>query len=212
MIWLEVLVEGASDSPTVKEVLERKFQLVEGEHFRIHAHKGKGRLPANPLSRPDLKHQGLLDRLPATLRGFGKSLPKNAVVLVVVDADDQPGDILLDQLNEMLSALPLKPKVMFRLAIEETESWFIADVDAVHKAFPGKVNKNVLKNISPDAVVGAWEKLAVALGFNPKMVAGPTKFEWAKRIAPHLNLDNPNSPSFRKLIEGIALLVEPETP
>ena len=212
MIWLEVLVEGASDSPTVKEVLERKFQLVEGEHFRIHAHKGKGKLPANPLSRPDLKHQGLLDRLPATLRGFGRSLPKNAVVLVVVDADDQPYEVLLSQLNEMLSALPLKPKVMFRLAIEETESWFIADVDAVQKAFPGKVNKKILKHIPPDAVIGAWEKLAAVLGFNPKMVAGPTKFEWAKRIAPHLNLDNPNSPSFRKLIEGIAFLVEHETP
>ena len=212
MIWLEVLVEGASDSPTVKEVLERKFQLVEGEHFRIHAHKGKGKLPVNPLSRPDLKHQGLLDRLPATLRGFGKSLPKNAVVLVVVDADDQPCEILLGQLNEMLAALPVKPTVMFRLAIEETESWLIADVEAVQKAFPGKLNKNVLKHIPPDSVIGAWEKLAVALGFNPKMVAGPTKFEWAKRIAPHLNLDNPNSPSFRKLIEGIACLVEPETP
>ncbi len=212
MIWLEVLVEGASDSPTVKEVLERKFNLVEGEHFRIHAHKGKGRLPVNPLSRPDLKHQGLLDRLPATLKGFGKSLPKDAVVLVVVDADDQPFDSLLAQLDEMLAALPIKPNVMFRLAIEETESWFIADLEAVHKAFPGKLKKNVLKNIPPDAVIGAWEKLAVALGFDPKMVAGPTKFEWAKRIAPHLNLENPNSPSFRKLIEGIAILVDSETP
>jgi Domain of unknown function (DUF4276) len=197
MIWIEVLVEGASDSPTVKEVLERKFQLIEGKHFRIHPHKGKGKLPANPLSKPDLKHQGLLDQLPAKLRGFGKSLSADSVVLVVVDVDKQPCKDLL----------PVKPNVLFRLAIEETESWFIADINAIQKAYPGRLKKNILKNIQPDQVIGAWEKLALALGLDPKMVAGATKFEWAKKIAPHLDLDNPNSPSFRKLIEGISNLV-----
>ena len=111
MTWLEVLVEGASDAPTVKEVLVRKFQLVDGEHFRIHPHKGKGTLPANPLSRPD-------------------------------------------------------------------------------------------------AIIGASEKLAEALGINPKLVAGPTKFQWAMKIAPHLNLDSPKSPSFQNLIDGIAGVLE----
>lgn len=212
MIWLKVLVEGASDSPTVKEVLERKFSLVEGKNFRIHAHKGKGKLPANPLSKPDFKHQGLLDQLPAKLRGFGKSLPNYAVVLVVIDVDDQPALALLDELNDMLAVIPVKPRVLFGLAIEETESWFIADIEALQKAYPGRLNKNVLRNIQPDSIVGAWEKLAVALGINPKMVAGSTKYEWATKISPHLNLDNPNSPSFRELIEGIAGLVETEIP
>ncbi len=212
MIWLEVLVEGASDSPTVKEVLERKFQLVEGEHFRIHHHKGKGRLPANPLGRPELKHQGLLDQLPAKLRGFGRSLPAEAFVLVVVDADTQPCQELLAELNNMLAALPYKPNVLFRLAIEETESWFIADIEALQKAYPGQVKKNVLKNIQLDAIVGASERLAEALGLNVKMVAGPTKFQWAKKIAPHLDLDNPRSPSFKKLIEGIAGVIALEKP
>ncbi|RYX92801.1 MAG: DUF4276 family protein [Comamonadaceae bacterium] len=204
MNWIEVLVEGASDAPTVKEVLERKFNLVEGRHFRIHPHKGKGSLPLNPLSRPELKHQGLLDQLPAKLRGFGKSLPEDAMVLVVIDTDDQPCKELLAGLKRMLDALPVKPTVMFRLAVEETESWFIADIDAIQKAYPGQLKKkNVLKNIKPDAIVGASEKLAEALGFNLKIVAGPTKFQWATRIAPHLNLDNPASPSFKKLIDGI---------
>lgn len=212
MIWLEVLVEGASDSPTVKEVLERKFQLVEGEHFRIHPHRGKGKLPANPLGRPELKHQGLLDQLPAKLRGFGRSLPVYAVVLVVIDSDTQPCQELLAELNGMLAVLPCKPNVLFRLAIEETESWFIADVEALQKAYPGQVKKNVLKNIQLDSVIGASEKLAEALGLNVKTVAGPTKFHWAKKIAPHLDLDNPRSPSFKKLIEGIARIVEAELP
>ena len=208
MTWLEVLVEGASDAPTVKEVLVRKFQLVDGEHFRIHPHKGKGTLPANPLSRPDPKHQGLLDQLPAKLRGFGKSLPANATVLVVIDVDNQPYKELMDALNCMLAAIPIKPNVLFRLAIEETESWFIADIEALQKAYPGKVRRNVLINIQPDAIIGASEKLAEALGINPKLVAGPTKFQWAMKIAPHLNLDSPKSPSFQNLIDGIAGVLE----
>lgn len=212
MTWLEVLVEGASDSPTIKEVLERKFNLVEGEHFRIHPHKGKGKLPINPLSKPDLKHQGLLDQLPAKLRGFGRSLPHNAVVLVIVDVDQQPCRELLAELNNMLATLPIKPKVLFRLAIEETESWFIADVNALQQAYPGQINKNILKNIQHDAIIGASEKLAEALGINKKMIAGPTKFQWAKKIAPHLDLDNPKSPSFKKLIQGISGILGHKNP
>lgn len=203
MTWLEVLVEGASDLPTVKEVLERKFHLVDGRHFRIHPHKGKGKLPKNPLSKPDIKHQGLLDQLPAKLRGFGKSLPQEALVLVLVDLDKQSAQGLLRDLEVMLAALPVKPKVMFRLAIEETESWFIADLKALQMTFPGQVKKHVLKNIKPDAIVGAAQKLAEALGLNPLMISGPTKFHWAKKIAPHLDLDNPASPSFRSLIDSI---------
>jgi Domain of unknown function (DUF4276) len=208
MIWLEVLVEGASDTPTIKEVLERKFQLIDGTHFRIHPHKGKGKLPANPLARPDLKHQGLLDQLPAKLRGFGKSLGENSVVLVVVDVDKQPSDQLLSELNAMLIALPVKPRVLFRLAVEETESWFIADINALKLAYPSVLSKKFLNGIAPDQIIGAWEKLAQALRINPKMVSGSTKVEWAKKIAPHLDLENPNSPSFRYLINGIAEVVE----
>lgn len=208
MIWLEVLLEGVSDVPAVKEVLERKFALRDGEHFRIHPHKGKGKLPENFLSKPDPKHQGLLDQLPAKLRGFGKSLPDYAVVLVVIDVDKEPCRDVLKQLNSMLDALVCKPKVLFRLAIEETESWFLADAEALKKAYPGQVKTKVLKDIDPDAVIGAWETLARALGLDPKQTSPATKSEWAKKIAPHLDLENPRSPSFKKLIQGVGRLVE----
>jgi Domain of unknown function (DUF4276) len=208
MIWLEVLVEGASDSPVIKEVLVRKFQLEEGTHFRIHPHKGKGKLPKNLLSKPDLKHQGLLDQLPAKLRGFGKALSADDWVLVVIDSDDQPPISLLNELSSMLSSLPSKPNVMFGLATEETESWFIADINALKKAYPNKVDTGSLKNIQPDAIVGAWEKLARALGVDINMVSGKTKFDWATNIAPHLNLDSPMSPSFKILIENISSIVD----
>ena len=207
MIRLEVLVEGASDAPAIKEVLQRKFGLVEDVHFRIHPHRGKGKLPANPLSKPDLKHRGLLDQLPAKLIGYGKSL-QEGFVLVVVDADDNSPKQIVADLERMLSKLPTKPNVLFCLAIEETESWFIADIEALARAYPKGLKKQLLKNIEPDAIVGAWEKLALALGLDPKKVSGLTKYEWATRISPHLNLDAPKSPSFSKLIADLNMFSE----
>lgn len=204
MTWVEVLVEGASDVPVVREVLTRRFGLIENTHFRVHPHRGKGELPQNPLARPDRQNHSLLHHLPAKLRGFGTYLTEPGQwVLVLVDVDDQPCHELLSALREMYEALPVRPKVLFRLAIEETESWFIADGDAVAAAYPHQFKRAVLKGIRPDQVVGAWEKLGLALGMDAKLISPSSKYEWAKNIAPHLNLDAPRSPSFRKLIEGI---------
>lgn len=203
MTWFEVLVEGGSDVPAVREILVRRFGLEEQTHFRIHPHKGRGKLPPNPLARPDPKQQALLAQLPAKLRGFGSYFGDNECVLVVVDADDTPPAELLGELNAMLDQLPQRPRrVLLRLAIEETESWFLADSAAVLQAYPGaKVQK--LKAIPPDAVVGAWEMLADAVGMPRKEVTGADKAQWAMAIAPHLDLDQPPSPSLRALIEGI---------
>jgi hypothetical protein len=210
-IWIEVLLEGASDLPTVREVLCRRFNLIEGEHFRLHSHKGKGSLPDNPLKTPDPKRAGLLDQLPAKLRGYAKSLNRDALVLVVVDLDDDKCADFLASLHAMLKKLPAHPQVLFRLAIEETESWFIADYDAVKAAYP-KAKIAGLKKLTPDAIVGAWEQLAQALGTHKNSVTGADKFIWATAIAPKLNLLNPKSPSLRKLMEGIKRhLTAPQT-
>lgn len=211
MTWFVVLVEGASDVPAVREVLTRRFGLKEEEHFRIHPHQGKGKLPTNPLARPDPKQRQLLHQLPAKLRGYAKSLVPNSVVLVVVDCDDTPCTELLADLNRMLTALPERPaRVMFRLAIEETESWFVADPRAVKLAFP-KTNVAALKKIQPDAVVGAWERLAEAAGF-PTRSSGADKLRWVSQICPHLDLETPNSPSLGKLISGVARELQMDAP
>ena len=211
MTWFEVLVEGASDVPAVREVLVRRFGLVEDEHFRIHPHQGKGRLPENPLARPDPNQRQLLHQLPAKLRGYAKSLPPASVVLVVVDADNDPCAELLANLNGMLAKLPDRPKrVLFRLAIEETESWFIADSAAVQAAFP-RANIAALRRIQPDAIIGAWEALATSIGASSDS-SGTEKLRWARLICPHLDLSSPASPSLRKLIAGIARELEVDTP
>lgn len=203
MNYFEILVEGSSDVPTMRELFTRKFGLEEKVNFRIHPHKGRGRLPTNILGEPDPKRQTLLDQLPAKLRGFSY-LGNDACVVVLVDADDTPPEQLLGELNLMIQQLPRRPdNVIFRLAVEETESWFIADTQAIQKAYP-KAKLQRLRNIQPDSIVGAWEALADAIGEKRNEVTGPDKFKWAEKIAPHLDLEEPTSPSFKSLIEGIA--------
>jgi hypothetical protein len=201
-VYIEVLTEGASDVPVVKELLARHFKLKKCEHFRIHPHHGKGKLPTNFWKKPEPTHRGLLDQLPAKLRGFAW-LPNDALVLVLIDVDRDDCRQLLAQLQTMLSLLPRRPtRVLFRLAIEETESWFLADQDAMRQGLPHARLKQ-LKDIPPDAVVGAWERLAEALGRDPGTVTGGDKREWAEAIAPHLNFQQPVSPSLRKLVDGV---------
>ena len=203
MTHFVVLVAGASDVPAVREVMTRRFELTEDVHFRIHPHQGKGRLPTNPLARPDLRPRQLRHQWPAKLRGHGKSLAPDAVVLVVIDTDDVPCTALLADLNAMLASLPVRPsRVLFRLTIEETESWFVADPEAVKSAFP-KASVAALKKIQPDAIVGAWERLAEAIGAPTRSSASDT-LRWAAQICPHLDLDTPKSPSLGKLISGVA--------
>ena len=202
MTWFEVLVEGASDVPAVRDVLTRRFGLEENVDFRIHPHKGRGNLPGDLLGQPDPKQQTLLHQLPAKLKGFSH-LDNDSCVVVLVDVDRDPCGELLAQLNAMLVRLPKRPpRVLFRLAIEETESWFIADADAVVAAFP-RARTQKIRRIAADDIVGAWEELAAALGIKTSAVTGSDKYAWAERISPYINLQEPQSPSLRKFIEGI---------
>ena len=202
----EVMLEGDSDVPVVREVFQRRFGMKENLDFRLHAHQGKGALRLDPNHRPELNQRGLLDQLPAKLRGMSH-LTSDTCILVLLDLDKDDCVLLLGQLkNELLNKLGKRPpNVEFRLAIEEIESWLIADHEAVKLAFP-RAKVGALRIINADARVGAWEMLAKALGLRPNLITGADKFAWATEIAPHLNLDAPKSPSFRRFISAIERL------
>lgn len=205
-MYFEVLVEGGADVPAVKSVFERKFGFEEGQGFRIHPHKGKGRLPTNPSQRPDIKHRGLLDQLPAKLRGMSW-MGDDYCLVVLVDADDENCVELKQSLLDLYENLHKKPKnVLFRIAVEEVESWFIADTAAVKKAYPS-ADVNKLRGIAPDSVIGAWERLAESLGKKPNQCRGADKHEWAESISPYLDLDTPSSPSLKAFVTGISRCV-----
>ena len=207
MRFLEVLVEGSSDALVVAEALGRHFGLADGADFRVIRHRGKGALPTDPLARPDPVRRGLLDQLPAKLRGYAH-LPPDYAVVVLVDADDEDSGELARDLADMIDALPQRPStVLFRIAVEETESWFIAQPDAVAEAYP-RADVRRLQQIPPDARVGAWERLAEAIGRRPETCTGADKHDWASRIAPHLDFDDRRSPSMGAFVAGIAELLD----
>lgn len=208
MIFLEVLCERLSDVPVLREVLTRGLRLVENDHFRIHPHQGKGKLPAQPLAKPVQGRNTLLDLLPIKLRNYGKQAAGQyeTAVLVVIDADDDNCQALKKSLVDLLDNLDAKPdRVLFRIAVEETESWFIADVAAVKKAY-AHADLAELRKLDPDVICGAWERLAEALGLDPRKDAD--KNGWATAIAPHLNLATPKSPSLKCLLDGIPRLFD----
>jgi len=198
-MFFHILVEGLSDVPTVREIMCRQIGVAEGSHFRVYPHKGKGQLPATPKAVPDLS---LLGQLPATLRAYAQK-GQNHCVVVLVDADRDDCKKLKQDLVSMWNQLTPKPaKVLFRIAIEEIESWFIADTAAVVAAYPA-ANIAHIAAIPPDSVVGAWEELAKALGLNPDKCSGADKEDWAIAISRRLDLDNPKSPSLDTFIKGI---------
>jgi hypothetical protein len=204
--FLEVLVEGTSDQLTVRVILKNRFGLNEKQDFLIHPHQGKGKLPKHPHRKPDPKHRGLLDQLPATLKGYG-SFSDDRCVVVLVDADDTQCEKLKDDLIELYQELKSRPScALFRIAVEEIESWFIADPDAIRRAYP-KAKTAQLDRIKPDSVIGAWESLARALGRKPEDCSSADKHEWATKITPYLDLDDPKSPSLRAFVNGINKLL-----
>jgi Domain of unknown function (DUF4276) len=207
MTFFEVLVEGSSDVAVLREILSRRFLLQENLDFRIHPHQGRGSLPRDWLAPADPRRRGLLDQLPAKLRGLS-GIDRSVCVLVVIDVDSDPCVDLLGQLRAMLERLPKRPaQVLFRLAIEETESWFIADINALKRAYP-KVDTRKLTKIAPDSIVGAAESLARALGKDPEVLTGADKFAWASAIAPHMQLIDPPSPSLAGLLRALSRQID----
>lgn len=95
--------------------------------------------------------------------------------------------------------------LLLRIAVEETESWLIAEPEAVRRAYPdARLGK--LRKLKADAVCGAWERLAEALGLRPADCNGQDKYAWAEAILPKLDLDTPRSPSLQAFITGIERL------
>ena len=203
-MFFYILVEGSSDVPGVREILKRCFGLKEKRDFHIHPHQGKGRLPEDFFAKPNRKHRGLLSQLPAKLRAFGSW--KRACVVVLLDADNDDCGELKQSLVSMYRSLDQKPAcVLFRIAVEELESWWIADPQAVKAAYPS-ADVSRIEEIPPDSVVGAWEELAIAVGRTPERSRREKK-TWARRIAPHVALKPPKSPSLRAFVEGMARLI-----
>jgi len=176
---LHILVEGASEQALLEAWLPRF--LPSGHTYKIIRHQGKGKLPKNPSEKPDPRHHGLLDQLPAKLRAFGKSFnPDTDRVLVLVDLDNDDCSDIKKRMTDLLRYCNPAPTVLFRIAIEETEAFYLGDWKAIKKAFP-KAKENKTANYVQDSICGTWELFREVIGYESENKVG-----WARQIGPHL--------------------------
>ncbi len=211
---IEILVEDSSGATLAETLLPRVIGPFGQPHtWRVHPYKGIGRLPTDLAARPDPSKRALLDQLPRILAGYGKTPGIDAVV-VVLDSDRRDCRAFLGELNTLLRDCRSAPRTLFRLAIEEMESWFFGDRQALLAAYP-RAKTVVLGSYQQDSVCGTWERLADAIhpGGSKAIrdagwpLPGRVKHEWAERVGPHMDVENNQSPSFCKFRDGLRRLV-----
>jgi len=212
---IEILVEDSS----AKTLLQLLLPEILGKHgqshsWNIHSYKGVGRIPKNLVMKSDPSRRILLDQLPRLLRGYGNTPGIDAVV-VVLDSDRRDCVSFLAELKSMAINSKSSTKVLFRLAIEETEAWYFGDQKALLKAYP-KARKDILKKYVQDSVCDTWELLADAIHAGGAAaikgagwpLPGQVKHEWAMRIGPHMDVETNGSPSFCRLRDGLRQLYQ----
>jgi hypothetical protein len=206
---IHVLVEGQSEKALLELWLPR---FLPPQHsFRIIPHRGKGKIPRDPSRKPDPKRQGLLDQLPAKLRAYGRELrPDTDRILVLVDLDHDACLDLKNRMVDLLSYCSPPPTVLFRIAIEETEAFYLGDKTAIRNVFP-KCKMSKMDNYVQDSICDTWELFRDVIG-----ETGEDKVEWAKLMGQRLSIQwrgvqANRSDSFRQLCKGLlALAGEPE--
>jgi len=211
----EILVEDLSGKNAL-DILVPK--IIGNEHtFKVRPYKGIGRIPKNLRGKSDPCKRILLDQIPRLLKGYGHTFAHYpvdfpAAVILVCDLDDKCLKAFRSELYGVLNTCNPKPETRFCIAIEEGEAWFLGDIPAVKAAYP-KAKDAHLNSYVNDSICGTWESLAdavypggaQALSSLGWQLIGAEKSKWSERIAPLMNVENNNSPSFcyfrRKLVE-----------
>jgi hypothetical protein len=200
---LHVLVEGPSERAFLEPWSAR---LLQGYPVRVYPHQGKGKLPAHPNVAPDPRRRGLLDQLPAKLRGFATSLdPTKDGVVVLVDADDDDSATLAASIREVAAACGGAVRVFVSLAVEETEAFYLGDLKALKLAFPN-ADMTLARTYNPDSICGTAEYFGRIV-----RDGGLNKVAWgaAMGCVATTNPAQNRSPSFRTLLKGLLGLRPP---
>jgi hypothetical protein len=209
----EILIEDSSGTCLLEHLLPKFLGPPNQPHtWRLHAYRGIGRIPKNLAQAPDPSRRLLLTKLPSLLRGYAKT-PGYGAIVIVCDTDNRNCAAFLKELRGVAKSSGADAITMFRLAIEETEAWYLGDRAAVLQAYP-TAKKALFDGYVQDAVCGTWERLAdiVHPGGSRTVIksewpaAGDVKHQWANRIGPLMDPDRNRSPSFRKLRDGVRRL------
>jgi hypothetical protein len=202
---VHILVEGLSEKAFLEMWLPR---FLPPQHsFKIIPHRGKGKIPGDPSQKPDPKRQGLLDQLPAKLRAYGKELRSDTDrVLVLVDLDHDDCLMLKRRMVNVLEYCDPPPVVLFRIAIEEIEAFYLGDKSGIRTAFP-KCKLSKMDSYTQDSICGTWELFKDVIGETSE-----DKVQWAKLTGTNLSTQwkgpsGNSSNSFRQFCKGILKLI-----
>lgn len=159
----------------------------------------------------------LLKRLPDRLKAYRHRLGEDWRVIVLVDRDNADCLQLKQELESISKAIGLSTRstsvkhfqVINRIAVEELESWFFGDVEAVVAAYP-RLDPNLAKQApyrDPDAIVGGtWERLQALL--SAEHPGGLEKIRAAQEIARHMQPERNRSKSFQVFRDSLLALFD----
>jgi len=185
------------EEPSMEAFLREMLPRILGDvPFAIHAFQCKTEL---------------LNRLPDRLRGYANWLPENYRVVVVVDCDNDDCRELKQRLEQCAIKVGLATRssrkqdhftVINRIVVEELESWYFGDWQAVHAAYPRVSPTAPPKARDPDSITGGtWEAFQQVLQNAGYFRTGLRKIEAARAIAPHLDPERNRSHSFQVLYQ-----------
>lgn len=158
----------------------------------------------------------LRKNLEARLRAYKKRIEKGEALrlLVLVDRDADDCERLKAELERDAQRAGLSTKtapdgegrfkVVNRVVVEELESWFIGDPEALRRAFPKLPAINPKKGIfaNPDNG-GTWEALHRHLKKHGIYRSSYPKKEAARRIGAQMDVTRNRSTSFRNFRDGL---------
>lgn len=195
---IEVLVEEPSMEKALRHLLPKIVQ---------------GRARVKPINMRNKSR--LLKELPNRLRAYRRRMDKGERlrILVLVDRDSEDCKELKNRLETMARAAGLRTKaspdngddfhVVIRIVIEELESWFMGDEDALRSAFTRLRGVGFPKTFKNPDNGGRWERLHQFLRKHGIYPNSYPKIEAAQKIAPHMDPSRNRSRSFQCFREGV---------
>lgn len=180
------LLEEVSMREFLKGLLPRI--LKDGIDWRLIPHEGK---------------QDLENSIPRKLRAWRTP---NTHFVIVRDQDSADCMSVKERLRS-LCRVAGKEETLVRIACRELESWFLADLAAVERAFnvgglASKQNKRKFRE--PDRLGSPSRVLE-------ELVSSYAKVSGARRLGPLVDIENKRSRSFHHFVAGVRRMMESQT-
>ena len=182
----------------INVILPRLIGDSKNHTWQTHPHQGKGHL---------------LKKLPMELRAYGKFMPWDWRIVIVLDQDKDDCKQLKQQLTQWVDEAGVNDQTAVRIAVAELESWFLGDTQALETVFP-KLSRSKLggkaRYRNPDDRPDPSDDLDREL--KEVHYGGYLKLRHSAEIAPHLSLkaDYNRSKSFQITLAKLQELLNQE--